>query len=206
MKIGFYGGAFNPIHYGHIKVAKQSKAKLKLDRIVLVPSGLVAHKEIKGSSAADRFAMVNLAMLEFGFFNVSPYEIREGRKHNRIVTTIETMTHMRSRFPKDELFFIVGVDEAESLDNWARPMELLELCNIAVVSRPGHSFDKVNEEYIQKMIILEMNSLDISSSTIRRMVSEGYPVEGLIPKDVYDYIMKTKLYGCHYDYYREEGM
>jgi len=201
MRIGFYGGAFNPIHYGHIKVARQSKAKLKLDMMVLVPSGIAVHKEIKGASDEDRFAMVNLARLECGFMNVSPYEIMLSRKSGKPCPTVGTITNMRLQFPNDELFLIIGLDQAVQFHKWVKYKELLDLCNVVVVNRHGHEIDHINEECEKKMTFIEIDPLDIASSTIRNMISKWFPVEGLIPPAVENYIRKTGIYNCHYKYY-----
>lgn len=187
-RIGILGGAFNPIHIGHLTIAEIVRERLRLDKVIFVPSNLSPHKSNKNiASAKDRFHMVNLAIKDNPHFSVSDYEIKkQGKSYS-----IETVSYLRGRYPKGtKLFFIIGSDLLPTLYTWKRINEILKIVSFVSVNRPGFrerkSRIKVKSIYVP--------GLQTSSSFVRKRITSGKTVKYLVPKEVLRYINKKKLY------------
>jgi len=215
-KIGILGGTFNPIHYGHLAAAEEVRARLKLDRILFIPSSLPPHKlEEDVPSAAQRMDMIGLATSGNPHFEPSDIEIKRGGTSY----TIDTIESIRLSNPVAELFFITGLDTFLEIETWRFWEKLLNLCSFVVLSRPGYSFaDLIKIDFMKSAeremidldrgivrhakimpgtftIYLEMIPLyDISSTDIRRRVKEGGNIKYLLPDSVEAYIIKKGLY------------
>ena len=190
MRIGVLGGTFDPVHRGHLHLARQAQRKLSLDRVFFIPAYLPPHKEEKRheiSPAADRLAMLRQALAQDSSFKISLLELRKKRK----VYTVETLARLRRRFPrKTEFFLLTGADNLEILDHWKDLKRIFSLCRFVVAARPGFQKRSAPGE----ILWLAMPPCRISSTAIRRRVREGQKVSHLLPPGIAALIRKRKLY------------
>lgn len=195
-RLGIMGGTFDPIHFGHLHCAERAREALGLDSVVFVPAGNPAFKQ-DGSvtDSTDRLAMCKLATADNPSFYVSAIETdRSG-----ITYTVDTLEELRREVPDDtELVFILGADSLEYLTDWKDPDHLAELATFACVVRPGYPVCAEELDALAecgfRIEVVEAPLLDISSSQIRNMCSEGYSVRYLTPLSVCDYIEAHGLY------------
>ena len=190
------GGSFNPIHYGHLLLADDVAERLELDRVLFVPAARPPHKPNADlAPAADRYAMVELAVAGHPKFVVSDVEFRRpGPSYT--VDTLEAL-----RIPREELFLIVGSETFLDLLSWRSPRRVAELAQLAVVPRLGSAFDpesaavrKVVHEVGREPVIVRADSLPISASDLRRRVREGRSIAYRLPEAVGAYIRAKRLY------------
>lgn len=197
-RVGVFGGTFDPIHLGHIIVAEEVRVKLGLEQVVLVPAGrpwLKKHKEI--TLAEHRLTMAQLATEGRPHLTVSRIEVdRPGLSY-----TVDTIAAFSRIYDNEaELYFLLGSDALAELPRWKRPKKLLELCRLAVFSRPGFpvpSLDPIEMALPgvrEKTVIVEVPQVDISATSIRKMVAEGASIGGLVPAPVELYILQHGLY------------
>ncbi len=218
-RLGLLGGSFNPIHNGHLAIAHHVYERLQLSRVLFIPTGDPPHKQSGSLAPAQtRLKLVELAIAETPFFEVSAIEInRDGRSYS-----IDTVHEVRSQYgPSWNLFFIIGLDAFLEFSTWKAPEELLRLCHFVVVTRPGQSFQSLSKMPLlsnldtQALQQLDLGTLDrmevavpdasgltclplppclISASEIRRRVKCGLPLANMLPPPVESYILQTSLY------------
>ena len=192
MRIGIYGGSFNPPHIGHLHVADVARKAADLDYVIFVPAGNPYMKPKEDiAPAEDRFRMTQLAVFGETKYFVSNIEARRDKPSY----TAETMKHMKTLYKNDELFLIVGQDAFEQMPSWYHPEETLETCRLLVVKRgdlmqimPASFADKI--EYILDPGV----DLNISSTQIRNCLKNNIPVNRLIDDNVLKYIEERRLY------------
>jgi nicotinate-nucleotide adenylyltransferase len=216
LKLGILGGTFNPIHYGHLAAAEEVRERLKLDRILFIPSSIPPHKQEEDiPSAAQRFEMVRIATSGNPHFETSDIEIkRQGKSY-----TIDTIEALRKINQERELNFITGIDTFLEIETWKNWERLFNLCSFVVLSRPGYRFNELVKIAFMKQAEPELSKLDrgelmqavvrsgvftvclvtiplydISSTDIRRRIKEGRSIKYLLPDAVEIYIMKNRLY------------
>lgn len=216
-RIGILGGTFNPIHYGHLAASEEVRERLKLDKVLFVPSFLPPHKRKEEiPSASQRLEMVRLAVADNDHFEISEIEISRGGKSY----TVDTIAGLRASDPGTEFFFITGVDSFLEIETWKDWQHLLSLCAFVVLSRPGYHFsDLLKIGFIKsarkKLLSLDRGAIqhakiradrftlylefishyDISSTMIRKRLRRGGSVKYLLPDPVENYIIKNKIYG-----------
>ena len=188
MRIGLFGGTFNPVHNGHITLARTAITELKLDKVIFIPAYIPVHKDSVGIiDAEDRLRMIELAIETSAGYEISRYEIDEKDK----VYTVLTLRHFKDIYPKEaEIFFLTGADSLAELDTWKDLDKIFKLCKFVVFSRPGFSKDNSKQE----VEIMDMDEVDISSSQIRERVSKDIPIDNLVPVQVANYINENNLY------------
>jgi nicotinate-nucleotide adenylyltransferase len=198
LRIGILGGAFNPPHTGHLVCAQEAFVQLELERVLFVPVGHAPHRELAGDPGAEaRLEMVELAIGDDERFAVSRAELeREGPSY-----TADTLQSLNESSPDDELFLILGGDQAATLPAWHEPEQVLSLATVAVAERSNWSRQAVGIKVgrlkgIERIRYLDMPLIEISSSAIRRRVAEGRPVRYLVPDKVASYIEAHGLYGA----------
>ncbi len=195
MKIGLFGGTFDPLHNGHIKVAQEAKNRLQLDRIIFIPSGDPPHKtDRKITDKEHRLNMVKEAVEPIGA-SVSDWELRRPEKSY----SVETVRHFQAEFPEDEIYFIIGADSFRDLPSWWHYRELLSLCTFVVVTRPDISEESLLSRYAgdetpPRVFFLDGILMDISSTEIRQKAEEGKDISRLVPESVNRYIVSHQLY------------
>ena len=133
MKIALFGGAFDPIHYGHMSLAESAYEKFKLDRVIFVPSGKPPHKCPASAHKIHRLEMVKLAIRDNPHFTVSDYELKKSGKSY----TYQTIEYFKQKYPGDELFFLMGIDLFLTFNTWEKSRQLLDMCKFLVGIRPG---------------------------------------------------------------------
>lgn len=198
-RIGIIGGTFNPVHRGHIALAKAAKEEFALDRVIFIPSGTPPHKKAgEVIDKEERFKMVRIAVRRSPSFTVSRIELdRPGFSY-----AVDTFTALRKKYGKSaKLFFIMGLDSINEILEWKKPFELFRLCEFIVGTRPGTKirtfrrlvkFPPLQKE-VDKIHLMELRE-DISASGIRRRLKAGRSADRFLPKAVADYIKKRGLY------------
>jgi nicotinate-nucleotide adenylyltransferase len=198
MKKGIYGGTFDPIHNGHLYVAREALNCLDLEELILMPSGIPPHKRNMGiTDGAIRYEMVKMAVQNDDRFKISDYELKkEGYSY-----TYETLEHLRAFDKYSDWYFITGADCLMDLGLWKNVDKIFEACTFVVFNRPGFNNSllleqkaKVERQYGREIIFLDMELIDISSSMIRAMIKEGGNVEEFLPTGVYEKIVELGLY------------
>jgi nicotinate-nucleotide adenylyltransferase len=188
MKIGILGGTFNPIHIGHLILAEEALSKLKLDKVVFVPTYIPPHKNIEGSiKPQDRLAMVELAIAGNPEFAVSSFEI--GSKKTSY--SIETLKEFRKVYGEDAaLYFITGSDLLKDLFSWKNVNDIFKMSKFIVANRPGYPVTDVPKE-VETVVI---TPIEVSSEDIRRRVREGRSIRYLVPDKVRAFVVRHNLY------------
>jgi nicotinate-nucleotide adenylyltransferase len=187
MKIGILGGTFNPIHIGHLILAEEVREKIKLEKIIFVPTYLAPHKDNSDIAAAQhRLSMIRLAIKTNKFFSVSDIEIkRNGRSY-----TIDTLKEFKKIYPQDEIYFIIGSDLLKYLDEWKDLGDILEMVKFIVATRPGYPLEKIPSH----ISTIPIRAVDVSGFEIRKAIKENKSFRYLVPEPVFNYIHKKKLY------------
>ncbi|MFA5384552.1 MAG: nicotinate-nucleotide adenylyltransferase [Eubacteriales bacterium] len=197
-RIGIMGGAFDPVHYGHLVAAEGARCHFNLDKVIFVPAGSPPHKIPKQISGANhRLVMTCLAVSSNPFFTVSAIEIeREGKSY-----TIDTVREISGLCRDADIYFITGADAVLEILSWKNVLELLSMCFIIAATRPGYKLVSLKEvlpglsdDELKKIIIMEVPALAISSTDIRQRILDGKPIKYLLPENVEKYIMEHSLY------------
>ncbi len=191
MKIGIFGGTFNPPHVGHLIVAEQVRLELGLDKIIFVPSFISPHKqEGEADLAEHRFAMTKLAISDNPNFICSDIEISK----KATSYSIHTVEQLKRENDTGTFFLIVGMDNYLTFQLWKEPHRILELTTLVVLNRPGYP-KQVNEVFGTKnTVFVDVPNIDISSSDIRRRVKEKSSIHYLVPNNVEEYISSNGLF------------
>jgi nicotinate-nucleotide adenylyltransferase len=200
VKLGIFGGTFDPVHTGHLIAAEEARQSLGLDEVLFVPAGqpwLKSGREI--TDGGHRLAMLELAVAPNPYFRTSDTEIRrDGPSYT--VDTLEEMAAGRSGGP--ELYVIVGMDALAELGRWRRPQRLLELGTLVAVARPGYQdLDRAAVESIRpgasdRVLVVDGPLIGISATEIRRRVAEGLSIKHWVPAPAEAYIYEHGLYGA----------
>ena len=209
MKIGIYGGTFNPPHLGHVTAARAVAELLKLDKLLLVPAGLPPHKDLPaGSPTPDqRLEMTRLAADQTGLagkVEVLDLEVhREGKSY-----TSDTLKALKARYPDDELWLLMGTDMFLTLQAWHAPEEILSLAGIAAFGRTEADTEELfapQRDYLYKtypqarlFTLTIPGVVDVCSTEPREQLAKGGGGH-LLPPAVYGYILRNRLYGTHAD-------
>lgn len=197
-KIGILGGTFNPIHNGHIALAETALKELKLDKVLIIPSGMSYMKSsIEMPDRMIRYEMTALAVKNHDGLEVSNIEVtREGNSY-----TYETLQILKNDYPDANFIYIIGADTLFSMEKWVKPEVIFEMTTIAVTVRDDFNRDDINNKCLElkkrfnaSVILLNAPKVDISSSIIRNRISEGLSVSDLISPDVDSFIKNNKLY------------
>ncbi|MEQ1795626.1 MAG: nicotinate-nucleotide adenylyltransferase [Nitrospira sp.] len=218
-RLGLFGGSFNPIHNGHLAIARQAHEMLALDRTLFIPTGDPPHKRDGALAPAQhRYEMVRLAIAGTPAFELSDIEIaRQGKSYS-----IDTVRELQRQYgPSTALFFLIGLDAFLDLPNWREPDALLAACSFVVISRPGQSFTAlaslpflldvtakrlapldagiVNRLDLplpsgHRIICLSLPPSPISASDIRQRIQRGAALANLLPPPVESYILHKHLY------------
>ncbi len=190
------GGTFDPIHYGHLLAAEEARFRFNLKQVIFIPSGVPPHKKPHEVTTAEhRYAMTVLATASNPCFVVSRIEIdRKGPSY-----AVDTVKILRQQFGEGvELFLIIGLDAALEILTWKNHHELIRLCQFITVTRPGYDVKKLHEylphHYLERINLLSMPGIDISSTMIRERVQKNETIRYLTPDSVCDYIAKHGLY------------
>lgn len=218
LRLGLLGGTFNPVHYGHLTMARRVRMALDFDRILFIPTGDPPHKSSQDlASATDRYEMVRLAIASESDLAISDIELqRPGKSY-----TIDTVRLLRQEYGSGtDLFFLIGLDAFLEFPTWREPTALLEICSFVVMNRPGTSFQDLTRLNLfqtlsreslaaldagqisqldipledRRLVCLHLTPSEISASDIRKRVRTGLSVANLLPLTVESYILRHHLY------------
>ncbi|MEG0370798.1 MAG: nicotinate-nucleotide adenylyltransferase [Clostridium sp.] len=197
LKLGIFGGTFNPIHIGHLIVAQSVLEDLSLDKIIFIPTGNPPHKNFNMiESGFRRLDMITRATKSNEKFDISDIEVvREG-----VTYTFDTLIKIRQVFNKSEINFIIGYDTLLDMKNWYNIHEVVKLAKFIVVNRNEQtSVIKNAIEFFKKGFggefeLVNIPNIDVSSSDIRKRIIEGKDINYMVTKPVYDYIIDNNLY------------
>jgi len=194
LRLGILGGTFDPIHDGHVVVAKAAMECAHLERVIFVPSAEPPHRGAARAPAEDRLGMVKLAVDGEPGFEVSDFEVKRGGRSY----TVDTLRELHRAFPNDDLFFILGWDAARLFRTWHEPERVGELASLVIVDRPG--LTPTGSEMASlgldpaRVILCHYPTPDVSGSALRREIGAGEPVAGRVPPAVERYIADHHLY------------
>lgn len=197
MKIGVFGGTFNPIHNSHIYVANEYARQLGLDRMVIVPSFIPPHKKAENlASGQDRLEMCRLATQELPLFHVTEFEINQQGKSY----TYKTLRHVQEKYPGSELYLIMGGDMFMTVQDWRLAHEIFRMATLCGAQREKGELTmmeihkQVLENQGARCMLISMDAQPLSSTQVRRMILNGEDVSHLLHPAVWDYILTHCLY------------
>ena len=198
-KIGIFGGTFNPIHLGHIRLGQLVLDEIKLDKILYIPDNTPPHKSDKDLACGeDRLNMIDISLKDYDNMESSDIELnREGKSY-----TFETLLELKKMYPNDEIYLITGADMFLTLDKWKEPETIFKTANIIGVPRVKSDFEKMEayaENVIKPMgariIMLSKTVFDTASSTyVRDNIDDYQKIRDMITPEVYGYITEKNLY------------
>jgi len=191
-KIGIFGGTFDPLHTGHLIVAREVKEILNLDKVLFIPTHISPHKKrINGAPPEIRLEMIKKAIRGIRYFGVDDCEMRR----RGISYTVETLVKLKEKYPYDKLYLIAGSDITEDFFySWKDPERILKLATLCIMNRGNE--EKVREHFQNRKHIkyVSVTPIDISSSFIRNRVKKGLPITFYVPSVVERLIYKYGLY------------
>ena len=196
-RVGIMGGTFDPVHHGHLSAASAAAELLELESVLFSPAAQPWHKRTDHiAPAVDRLAMLELALADFPDFAVTTVDLDRGGD----TYTIDTLDDLDVRFSKAHpgesvhWFFITGADALADLQSWRSPEKLLQRATFVGVTRPGPELTVPSVDELGRVILLEIDEKNISSTDIRNRVSRGESLDGLVPATVADYMHDNGLY------------
>ncbi len=214
IKVGLFGGSFNPIHLGHLRAAEEVREILSLEKIYFIPASQPPLKDLSNvAPSANRLKMVKLAIKGNPSFRVSDVELKRGETSY----TIDTLKFFSSKFPNYELYFILGSELFSEIDGWKEYKILFEFSNFAVITRPGFSKNLLstlplaleddfryyqNEDnlttyqhkFSKTLALVQIDGIQVSSTRIRDLINKNRSIKYLVTKEVEQYIRDNKLY------------
>lgn len=198
MRLGIFGGTFDPVHWGHLVMAEQCREQCGLDQVWFLPAGLPPHKTGSAiSSGKQRAEMLEFAIAGQPEFLVNRMELsREGKTY-----TVDTLTELHNERPNDELFFLIGGDSLNDLPLWREPGRIVELATVVAVNRGDRPLpdgtqliEHLGPAVASRIKLVTMPGMDLSSTDIRQRVREGKSIRFMVPRAVEAYIAEHKLY------------
>lgn len=198
MKVGLFGGSFDPIHCGHIEPAKAARRRLGLERVIFLPTAIPPHKPARRlAPPLARYAMVELALLREEGLYASPHELTLDRP----AYTIETLEHFQRQMPAAELHLLIGSDSFLELPQWHRWRDIATAARLVVLPRPGWELDGLAPPALAdlaaagRVLVVEDRPYEVSSTRLREILARGErPPAGWMPDLVVDFACKYSLY------------
>lgn len=190
------GGTFDPIHYGHLIIAEESRREFCLDKVVFVPAGRPPHKkEYTVTDAEHRYALTVLATASHRDFVCSRIEIERQQPSY----SIDTIREIKESYaPGTKIYFITGADAIAEILTWHQHEKLKSMCKFIAATRPGYNLrelkDRLPPEYMDQIVLLETPGVHVSSTELRERVAAGNPIKYMVPETVEIYIEKHGLY------------
>lgn len=193
MRLGLFGGTFDPIHQGHLILAEQCREACELDRVWFVVAGSPPHKQGERTPVQHRLEMARIAIAGHPAFEVSEIEARRPGPHY----SVETLRAIREERPEDPLFFIIGADSLADLPTWRQPEIIAQLATIVVVNRPGIDPPSTLPDFgpgSHPLRAVTIPPIGIASNDLRRRLTENRTICYLVPRGVEAYIEAQGLY------------
>lgn len=193
MKIGILGGTFNPIHNGHLELAKAAYEQYSLDKVLIMVSPNPPHKACQEIvPVSHRNNMVRLAIKPYDYFEISDFE----QKREGYIYTAETLTLLKKEFPMNDYYFIIGGDSLANIEKWYHPEIVLANCVLLAAGRDelfnealSRRIDEINKKFDADVRMVKLRKIDVSSTEIRAGSFDN------VPESVLDYIKENRLYG-----------
>ncbi len=211
MSIGIFGGTFNPVHYGHLRVAEEVRESFDLEKVLFIPSGIPPLKSKDIIPALHRYEMVRLATMSNPWFEVSDMEIKRGG----VSYTVDTLTELRKIYNNKRLYFITGIDSFSEFPGWYMPQKIMELTEFIVVTRPGFDTERLRDFSLyplpyQRLVdimegrierfstgifhFLRVTGIYISGSMLRELIKKRRSIKYLLPDSVESYIINNRIF------------
>ena len=192
MKIGVFGGSFNPPHKMHLNIGLELVNKQYVDKVIYVPTG--SKYKYKNNLLPDknRLEMLEILTKTQEYLDVNDYELKD-----EVVYTCETLAYFKELYPNDEIYFICGADNLSYIDKWKNGEEILNNYKIIAMKRKGEDIEELLKKFVDyqnNIIVADVEQQDISSTDIREILKNNENVLDVLDKDVYEYIRKNKLY------------
>ena len=192
MRIGVFGGSFNPPHKMHLNIGVQLVNKQYVDNVIYVPTG--SKYKYKNNLLPDknRLEMLEILTKNYEYLDVNDYELKD-----EVVYTCETLAYFKEVYPNDDIYFVCGADNLSYIDKWKNGEEILKNYKILVMKRKGEDIDELLEKfkiYKNNIVVADIEQQDISSTDIRERLKNKEEVLDELDKEVYEYIRKNKLY------------
>ena len=192
MKIGVFGGSFNPPHKMHLNIGLELVNKQYVDKVIYVPTG--SKYKYKNNLLPDknRLEMLEILTKTQEYLDVNDYELKD-----EVVYTCETLAYFKELYPNDEIYFICGADNLSYIDKWKNGEEILNNYKIIAMKRKGEDIEELLKkfvDYLNNIIVADVEQQDVSSTDIREKLKNNENVLDVLDKDVYEYIRKNKLY------------
>lgn len=194
MKIGIFGGSFNPPHNMHINIGEELIKQGYLDKIIFVPTGIKYKYKSNLLPNENRFDMLKILTQKNKNFSVSNYEFSEN-----VVYTCETLDYFKNKYLNDEIYFICGADNLSYIDKWKNGEEILKNYKIIVIARNTDNLESILEKYSKytdNILVARIPPYDLSSTEIRKLISDGeyHSLNKYLDCDIINYIIKNNLY------------
>ena len=195
MRLGIFGGAFDPIHNGHLLLADQCREQCALDEVWFVPTRTPPHKDASQLTASrHRVEMLQLATAGMPEFVVSRIEL----DHDEVSWTVDTLRRLRDQKPADELFLLIGGDSLREFPTWREPLAIAELATLVAVNRGETSLEDLSaglDASIRSRVqLVTMPGVQIAATDVRSRAAEGRSLRFLVPRAVEQYIRQHELY------------
>jgi len=195
MRIALFGGTFDPVHYGHLRLAEEAREAAALERVLFVPAYMSPFRQREPISLPrHRIEMTRLAVADNPAFEVSDIEIQRGG----VSYTVETVAALRAHYPDAELYLILGADALQGFPNWYQAGTIAQECRLLVGVRPHHDLQaalaQLPDAIRARVHPVALTPLDISASDIRQRIRTGRSIRYLTPPDVIEYIQQHRLY------------
>ena len=191
LKIGFLGGSFDPVHFGHLLVAQDAYEQFKLDRLIFVPAAQAALKpQETQASQEDRLLMLRAAIEGDDRFEISEVELQRGG----VSYTIDSVRHFRALFPADQLYWIIGADQLAKMILWKDAAQLARLIEFIFLERPGHPAGPLPDILGLRLHRADGHLFEVSSSELRHRVRQALSLHYFCPQKVISLIKARNLY------------
>ncbi len=201
MKLGLFGGSFDPVHRGHVLPVLEARERLELDQVIYLPTADPPHKPGRQFAPAHaRYSMVELALLDEPDLQVSALELTPGRA----AFTVDTVEHFEAEYPDAELHVLIGGDSFASLDSWGRWRDIVAMARIVVLVRPGWEIERTRRDLSpelarvaegERVHFLANPAVEVSSTDLRQRIHRGEEIPAqVMPPLVLQYVRKYSLY------------
>jgi nicotinate-nucleotide adenylyltransferase len=198
VRIGVFGGTFDPLHVAHLRVAEEVAEKQRLDQVIFIPAGRPPHRRAPLASPAHRLAMVRLGVAGNPRFTCSDCEVRRPG----LSFTVDTLAALHAEYPRARFFLLMGMDQLRELHAWRDLPRLLSLCRVVAFSRPGQPLPRLGNIVgpagaplsPRAFTVQSVSALDISGTDVRRRAHRGESLRYLVPEPVAAYLQKHRLY------------
>lgn len=192
MKIGVFGGSFNPPHKMHLNIGVELVNKQYVDKVVYVPTGSKYKYKNNLLPDTNRYKMLEILTSKYDYLDVDKYELKD-----EVVYTYQTLAYFKETYPNDDIYFICGADNLSYIDKWKNAEDILTNYKIIAMKRKGEDIEELLKKFVDyqnNIIVADVEQQDISSTDIREKLKNNENVLDVLDKDVYEYIRKNKLY------------